>query len=205
MKTAFLTLIRRSPRVRDLHPALGLTLLSAGLAACAVPNPGAGHVAGTALPARSPVTMQPEAATRSEDDAGWDAAPTASPGRRRDRAGGGQSEPARQYRPTPHRQPFVQRGLASWYGAALHGRRTANGERFNMKAMTAAHRSLPLPSWVRVTNLANGRSIVVRINDRGPYAHNRIVDLSHAAASQLDLIHGGVGQVMVERVEAPAS
>lgn len=81
----------------------------------------------------------------------------------------------------------AQTGIASWYGRAFHGRRTANGERFDMRAMTAAHRSLPFHSLVRVRNPANGREVVVRINDRGPFKRGRIVDLSWAAAQRLGI------------------
>ena len=73
--------------------------------------------------------------------------------------------------------------MASWYGPGFHGGKTANGERYDQEALTAAHRTLPMPSIVRVTNLENGRSAIIRINDRGPFARNRIIDLSHAAAA----------------------
>lgn len=91
--------------------------------------------------------------------------------------------------PRPPEAAPAQTGIASWYGRAFHGRRTASGERFDMRAMTAAHRSLPFHSLVRVRNPANGREVVVRINDRGPFKRGRIVDLSWAAAQQLG-IHG---------------
>lgn len=92
----------------------------------------------------------------------------------------------------------IQQGWASWYGPRFHGRRTANGERFNKFHLTAAHRTLPFNTRVRVTNLQNGRSIVVRINDRGPYIRGRIIDLSYAAARQLGMHQRGVIQVKVE-------
>ncbi|MCP1198946.1 septal ring lytic transglycosylase RlpA family protein [Notoacmeibacter sp. MSK16QG-6] len=82
-------------------------------------------------------------------------------------------------------------GKASWYGPGFHGKKTASGERFNQNAMTAAHKTLPLGTKVRVTNKRNGRSIVVRINDRGPYAHGRVLDLSKGAASKLGFIRSG--------------
>jgi rare lipoprotein A len=90
------------------------------------------------------------------------------------------------------------RGMASWYGPGFHGRRTANGERFNQYALTAAHRSLPFGTKVRVTNKRNGRSVIVRINDRGPFAHGRIIDLSKGAANAIGLIQSGVAPVTVE-------
>ena len=93
---------------------------------------------------------------------------------------------------------FVERGVASWYGPTFHGGRTATGETYDMNAMTGAHPTLPLPTWVRVTNLQNGRSVVVRLNDRGPFSNNRIIDLSHAAAEQLDMIRAGTAMVEVQ-------
>ena len=92
------------------------------------------------------------------------------------------------------------RGVASWYGEQFHGRQAANGEIFNMEALTAAHRTMPLGSVVRVVNLSNGRHVHVRITDRGPYVNGRILDLSHAAAVQLGMEHGGLTHVQVEIV-----
>ena len=99
--------------------------------------------------------------------------------------------------PTGPQAPAVihQTGRASWYGPGFHGRRTANGEIFNMHAMTAAHRTLPIPSTVRVTSRDTGRSVVVRVNDRGPYHGRRVIDLSFAAAKELGLAHQGTGIV----------
>ncbi|WP_345814446.1 septal ring lytic transglycosylase RlpA family protein [Paraburkholderia sp. PREW-6R] len=93
---------------------------------------------------------------------------------------------------------FHQTGRASWYGRGFHGHRTANGERYDMHALTAAHRTLPLGSYVRVTNPATSRSVVVRINDRGPYARGRVIDLSMAAANVLDMRHAGTARVQIE-------
>src|SRR5262249_18025745 len=95
-------------------------------------------------------------------------------------------------------------GIASYYGRDHHGRKTANGETFDMYKMTAAHRSLPFGSRVRVTNLANNRSVIVRINDRGPYIAGRIIDLSQAAAEKLEMIKPGIVQVRVEVLEKEA-
>ncbi|MFJ5383341.1 septal ring lytic transglycosylase RlpA family protein, partial [Cupriavidus sp. CER94] len=95
---------------------------------------------------------------------------------------------------------FEQRGTASWYGKGFHGRKTANGERFDMRAMTAAHPSLPLDSWVLVRNLRNNKVAVVRINDRGPYHGNRILDLSYAAAKRLSFVDHGATQVEIRRL-----
>jgi len=91
-------------------------------------------------------------------------------------------------------------GLASWYGDDFHGRLTANGEVFDMTSLTAAHPTLPMPSYVRVTNTANGKSLIVRVNDRGPYHGNRIIDVSHRAATLLDFRGHGVARVRVEYV-----
>jgi rare lipoprotein A len=96
--------------------------------------------------------------------------------------------------------PVIQRGKASWYGPGFHGRRTASGENFNSKAMTAAHRSLPFGSKVRVTNEATGSSVVVRINDRGPYAHGRVIDLAKGAAQVLGLMESGTAYVSLQQV-----
>lgn len=96
------------------------------------------------------------------------------------------------------RSGFRQVGLASWYGPGFHGRLTASGERFDQNELTAAHRKLPLGTEVRVTNLENGRSIVVQINDRGPYVEGRVIDLSKAAARRLGMVEDGVAKVRVE-------
>lgn len=103
---------------------------------------------------------------------------------------------------TPQENPvgYFETGIASWYGADFHGRRTANGEIFSANAISAAHPTLPLPSYVRVTNPANGRSLLVRVNDRGPYMRGRIIDLSYTAAKMLDLIGHGTGEVQVAYV-----
>jgi rare lipoprotein A len=97
---------------------------------------------------------------------------------------------------------FVERGVASWYGPGFHNALTSMGERYDMYAMTAAHKTLPLPAYARVTNLQNGRSVVVRINDRGPFIANRIIDLSYTAAAKLDLLRSGTGLVEVRVLTA---
>jgi rare lipoprotein A len=96
--------------------------------------------------------------------------------------------------------PVIQRGEASWYGPGFHGRRTASGENFNAKALTAAHRSLPFGSQVRVTNVSTGSTVVVRINDRGPYAHGRVIDLAKGAAQVLGLTETGTAYVSLQRM-----
>jgi len=92
---------------------------------------------------------------------------------------------------------YRERGVASWYGTKFHGKRTSSGEPYDMYAMTAAHKSLPLPTYVRVTNLENGRSVVLRVNDRGPFHDNRIIDLSYVAAWKLGILAKGTGFVEV--------
>lgn len=102
---------------------------------------------------------------------------------------------------TPAEQPdYAASGEASWYGSDFHGRRTANGEIFSANAITGAHPTLPLPSYVRVTNQANGRSVIVRVNDRGPYMPGRIMDLSHRAAAMLGYVNNGHAQIQAEYV-----
>ncbi len=97
---------------------------------------------------------------------------------------------------------FKERGHASWYGKKFHGRRTSSGEKYDMFAMSAAHKTLPIPTFARVTNLSNGKSVVVRVNDRGPFHDGRIVDLSYTAAAKLDLITHGSAEVELEVVDA---
>jgi peptidoglycan lytic transglycosylase len=117
---------------------------------------------------------------------------------------GGPNKPyealGRRYTPMTGDAPFRERGLASWYGRKFHGRLTASGETYDMYAMTAAHPTLPLPSYARVTSLASGRSVVVRVNDRGPFLHGRIIDLSYAAAHRIGIAQNGSGEVEVQAV-----
>ena len=100
---------------------------------------------------------------------------------------------------------FKQTGLASWYGRQFHGRKTASGETFDMNGLTAAHRSLPLNCYVKVTNKTNGKSVVVKVNDRGPFHGNRVLDLSYGAAKQLGVTNAGTAKVSIERVDGPNS
>src|SRR3954449_9011943 len=111
----------------------------------------------------------------------------------------------------PTRAPAVpvvvgqtERGVASWYGHPYHGRRAADGEVYDMETLVAAHRTMPFQTWVRVRNLANDKTVDVRIIDRGPFVDGRIIDLSHAAARQIALIGPGVGQVEMTIINAPA-
>lgn len=104
------------------------------------------------------------------------------------------------YTPATRVQAFTQTGRASWYGRQFHGRLTASGERYDMNLMTAAHKTLPIPSYARVTNLSNGKSVVVRINDRGPFHGSRVIDVSKAAAQSLGFINSGTANVRIEQI-----
>ncbi len=106
----------------------------------------------------------------------------------------------RDYVPLSARMPYRQRGIASWYGRRYHGQKTSSGEPYDMFGMTAAHPTLPIPSYVRVTRTETGKSVVVRINDRGPFLHERVIDLSYAAAWKLGIVDNGSGEVVVESV-----
>jgi rare lipoprotein A len=104
------------------------------------------------------------------------------------------------YTPILHEDPFVQRGAASWYAKRFHGQKTTSGEPYDMYKMTAAHPTLPIPSYVRVTSVDSGKSVIVRINDRGPFHSSRIIDLSYTAALKLDLLGKGSQRVEIERL-----
>ena len=106
----------------------------------------------------------------------------------------------RAYRPLTELGPYKEQGIASWYGRRYHGQKTASGEVYDMYQMTAAHPILPIPSYARVTNLKNGRTVVVRINDRGPFHDGRVIDLSYTAACKLDVLAGGSTRVEVETI-----
>jgi rare lipoprotein A len=108
--------------------------------------------------------------------------------------------------PSPPAAPgagYAESGTASWYGHPYHGRRAANGEIYDMEKLTAAHRTLPFETWVRVTNLKNDKAVEVRINDRGPFVGGRIIDLSHAAARAIDMIGPGTAPVRLEVISSP--
>src|SRR5690554_772424 len=99
---------------------------------------------------------------------------------------------------------FHEEGIASWYGEKFHGHLTSNGETYDMYAMSAAHKTLPLPTYVRVTNLENNKNVVVRVNDRGPFHHNRIIDLSYVAAYKLGMLKSGTARVHIEALHPQA-
>jgi rare lipoprotein A len=109
------------------------------------------------------------------------------------------------YVPVLNKEPTKERGIASWYGKKFHGQKTSSGEIYDMFAMTAAHPTLPIPSYAKVTNLKNGKSVIVRINDRGPFHTDRIIDLSYAAAVRIGIASPGSGLVEVERVFGPTT
>ena len=111
----------------------------------------------------------------------------------------------RRYRVMATGDGYRDNGVASWYGRDFHGRPTSSGERYDMFAMTAAHKTLPIPIWVEVTNQRNGKSVIVKVNDRGPFVDDRIIDLSYAAALELDMIEAGTAPVFVRALGAPAT
>ena len=174
-------------------------LLLAVLAACqTTPTapPGPGNV--TRLPPGNADRDGPEARPPPNLDAVPDAVPQIEAIRN-----GGPNKPyeigGKTYTPLTDDRALTEKGLASWYGKKFHGRRTASGESYNMYAMTAAHKTLPIPSYARVRNPANGKEVIVRVNDRGPFSPGRVIDLSYTAALKLGLL-GGVGQVEVTRI-----
>jgi rare lipoprotein A len=107
----------------------------------------------------------------------------------------------REYQVMTDSKDYVERGIASWYGTKFHGQRTSSGEPYDMYTMTAAHKSLPIPTYVEVTNLVNHKKIIVRVNDRGPFKENRIIDLSYAAASRLNILADGTGLVEIRAID----
>jgi rare lipoprotein A len=180
------------PRLPRAHTG-GALLLALALAACASTRP-------PPPPAPGPVPVPPPPA----DIAGIpDAVPRAEP---RSVHGNPLFYDAlgRRYFVLPSAEGYDERGVASWYGPTFHGGNTSSGEPYDMYGMTAAHKTLPLPSYARVTNLSNGRSVVVRINDRGPFVANRIIDLSYTAAAKLDMLRDGTAMVEV-RTLTPAA
>jgi rare lipoprotein A len=162
---------------------------------------GAGAIAVAVLLAAcssTPTRDGPEAKPPAGLDKTPDAQPTVEPIR-----SGGANKPytvnGRSYTPVTSDKPMAEKGIASWYGRKFHGRRTASGEVYDMYAMTAAHKTMPLPSYARVRNPANGREVIVRVNDRGPFHGDRVIDLSYTAAMRLGVLNG-VAPVEVERL-----
>ncbi len=192
-----------------------LTLLApaalAALAACSSP-PRSESPSAPGAPPPSPQASAPQGSTRYYKDDGpgetpppnLDAIPDAVP--RLEPLHRAANRPysvfGREYVPATTLKAYRERGIASWYGRKFHGQRTSIGETYDMYAMTAAHPTLPLPSYARVTNVATGRSVVVRVNDRGPFLHDRVIDLSYAAAHRIGIAQKGSGEVDVEAVIA---
>ncbi len=175
------------------RPLLILVLaVTAGLSGCVGGPPPAGSAAAVRVP--------PTAAPPVQVQAVPDAVPQFEP---RSRYG---NPPfydvfGKRYYVLSSSSAYVERGVASWYGPGFHKIRTSTGEPYDMYGMTAAHKTLPLPAYVRVTNLQNGRSVVVRVNDRGPFVDNRIIDLSYTAAAKLDMLRNGTAMVEVRAID----
>jgi rare lipoprotein A len=176
------------PRLRTLHRALTPIVCAALLAACGTAPKRGGYYANDGPPDRAPPDLAetPDAEPRVEPFLARANRPYTALGR--------------SYTPLTADVPFRQKGLASWYGKQFHGNRTASGEVYDMFAMTAAHPTLPIPSYVRVVNPRNGRAAIVRVNDRGPFKSDRIIDLSYGAATKLGIAGAGTGEVEIERL-----
>lgn len=171
---------------------LVVTISTLALAACSTPSPKAGI--------HKPRSKE----YFSEREYGVAASPRVTSQRTRLPRGGGRDQIGKPYQikgqwyHPKEEKGYRKAGMASWYGDAFHGRLTANGEIYDMTHLTAAHPTMPLPSYARVTNTKNGSSVIVRVNDRGPYAHGRVIDLSRRAAEMLDYTHSGIARVEVE-------
>ncbi len=162
---------------------------------------------GTGCSTRGPLETADQAPPQPQDISGiQDAVPRAEPP---SRYGNPSSYVinGKRYYTMPSSSGYKESGIASWYGTKFHGRRTSSGEIYDIYKMTAAHKSLPLPTYVRVTNKRNARSVIVKVNDRGPFHNNRIIDLSYVAAAKLGILEHGTGLVEVEVVDtyAPAT
>lgn len=173
-----------------LLAAAAVALLAAGCGSTPKPrsSSGGGYYQDDGPPAKAPADLArtPDAVPKVEPFHPYANRPYAALGRN--------------YTPLTDDRPFRQRGYASWYGRQFHGNRTANGERYDMFAMSAAHPTLPLPSYVRVTNVKSGASAILRVNDRGPFKSDRVIDLSYAAAVRLGIAAAGTGEVEVQRL-----
>lgn len=164
-------------------------LAAALLGGCSSPSPDGGYYGGDRPPQHVPVDLAAIADAQPRFE------PLSATGNSPYHALG------KSYHPLASANGYKQRGIASWYGSKFHGRRTSSGEPYDMFAMTAAHPRLPLPTYVRVTNLDNGNAVVVKVNDRGPFLHNRIIDLSYAAAYKLDITRRGTGRVEIRAID----
>ena len=168
-----------------------IALVLFGFGGCSTPRSG-GYYSDDGPPARTPNELA--------------AIPDAVPRAERPSASGNKPYTAlnKTYYPLASAQGYRERGVASWYGKKFHGRRTSSGEAYDMYAMSAAHKTLPIPCYARVRNLRNGRETIVRVNDRGPFLHNRLIDLSYAAATRLGIVASGTGLVEVEVIDSQA-
>ncbi len=177
-----------------------LVLVAAGCASAPAPSPEPPAPAATPPPARGAYYKDDGPGDNPPANLGaiTDAVPRTEPLHRY--ANRPYQRFGRDYTPLTSVGEFRQSGIASWYGRRFHGQPTSSGELYDMYAMTAAHPTLPIPSYARVTNLANGRSVVVRINDRGPFHSDRVIDLSYAAAWKLGIVEAGSGRVVIEAV-----
>jgi len=173
---------------KALDRSLHLVLCAVLLAGCGSPSKRSVYYQNDGPPDRTPADLADAA----------DAVPRVEP--LHPRANRPYTVLGRSYAPLTADVPFRQKGAASWYGRQFHGNHTASGEIYDMFAMTAAHPTLPIPSYVRVTNQRNGRSVIVRVNDRGPFKDSRIIDLSYGAATRLGIAAAGTGEVEIERL-----
>lgn len=185
-------------RLTTLAPALSTALLAAALAGCSTSD------AGTALASAASPEREAPPVTFTESEYGVSASPRLAFAGSAVPKGGGHLKIGKPYKVrgrwyTPKDEPGYDRtGRASWYGPNFHGRKTANGEVFDQNHLSAAHTTFPLPSYARVTNTQNGRSVVVRVNDRGPYSHKRIIDVSKRTAEVLKFKQAGTAELRVQ-------
>lgn len=184
---------------RGLRVAALALALAAYLGGCSMPGPRGAPPPGAAPAKKGGYYL--DDGPGDNPPANLDAIPNVTP--KAERLARGANRPyvalGKEFVPDTADRPYKVRGLASWYGRRYHGKPTSSGEIYDMYAMTAAHPTLPIPSYVRVTNLNNGRNVVVRVNDRGPFVDDRLIDLSYTAAYKLDILRG-VTQVEVERL-----
>jgi len=214
----YMSPIRAGQNDRDLAARALIAVIALALAACTTTpglEPTVLPAAPLAPPSVSPVPSRPGGYYKDDGPgesppAGLDAVPDAVP--RLEPLNRFANRPysvfGRDYVPATSLRPYRERGLASWYGRKFHNQKTSTGEIYDMYAMTAAHPTLPLPSYARVTSLATGKSVVVRVNDRGPFHAGRVIDLSYAAANRIGIAQRGSGEVEVESllpVDAPVT
>ncbi|MBV9621847.1 MAG: septal ring lytic transglycosylase RlpA family protein [Gammaproteobacteria bacterium] len=170
--------------MRARAPLLALSAAAAALAGCSLAPRHAAPAPSAGPPAPPAAASVPEAVPRAEPRSAHGNPPF-------------YEVLGHRYFVLPSAEGYSERGVASWYGPSFHGGSTSSGEPYDMYGLSAAHKTLPLPTWVRVTNLKNGRSVVLRVNDRGPFVANRLIDLSYSAAMQLDMVREGTTLVEV--------